>query len=181
MFKYCYDNDLYNQRESCLMAGQIVYYILTPYLPNPNNILNFSTFRLSEVNKNINIFESAENVKPADVVHSLIEITEVLISYGDYETCLPICCLAEYLACDICRHIPYLNKTRIQKMTCLAELGLINEAFQTYYKICKRLDLPNILPTTIYNDKTVGKYANLTKEFIYNNNQTPDYPKNLVN
>ena len=135
---------------------------------------------MSEVNKNLNVFESSENVKPADVVHSIVEMNEVLISYGDYENCLPLCCLAEYIACDICKSIPYLNKTRIQKLICLAELGLINEAFQTYYKICKRLDLPNILPTTIFNDKNVGKYSSLTKEFTYYNNQTPDFPKNQV-
>ena len=51
LLKYCYDTDLYKQRECCLMGAEIIYQILIPYLPNPQNVLNFSTYRMSEIHK----------------------------------------------------------------------------------------------------------------------------------
>ena len=163
------------------MGAEIIYQILIPYLPNPTNILNFSTFRLTEINKNVNVFEYSGNIKPALVLEACVDMVEILISYGDYEKCLPMLALQEYVSCDIVKSVPYLLKSRVQKIICLAELGLINEAMQTYFKIVRKLDLPFLVPNTSYNEKNVGKFANTNKELKYNNNFPPEHQKNQVN
>jgi hypothetical protein len=76
--------------------------------------------------------------------------------------------------------VPYLLKSRIQRIICLAELGFINEAMQTYYKIIKKLDLPSIVPFTAYNERNIGKYSNSSKEIKYYNSIPPEHQKNQV-
>lgn len=109
-----------------------------------------------------------------------VDICEILISYADFDKCLPLLCLQEYIACDIVKSIPYLLKSRIQKIICLAELGLISEAMQIYYKIIKKLDLPNVIPFTTFNEKNIGKFASSSKDIKYFNNLPPDNQKNQV-
>jgi hypothetical protein len=114
------------------------------------------------------------------ILEACVDICEILISYGDYDKCLPIISLQEYISCDIIKSVPYLLKSRIQRIICLAELGFINEAMQTYYKIIKKLDLPSIVPFTAYNERNIGKYSNSSKEIRYFNSLPPEHQKNQV-
>ena len=181
MAKYCYDNLLYNQRECALFASKICFNILNNIIPNPMIYAKFGTFRLNEINGNIDIFSSKFNIKVPDLLISLIELVEILISYNDYENTLPMLCLAEYLACDICKNINYTLYSRILKVICLAEIGYINESMMVYYKIMKKYDMPSYLPLG-YKEYFVGKYANLTHnedKINYFNNIPPDDQNNI--
>ena len=40
MAKYCYNNQLYIQRESALLASKIIFYILINIVPNPMIYIN---------------------------------------------------------------------------------------------------------------------------------------------
>ena len=180
--KYCYDNSLYEQRESALFASKITFYILNNIIPNPSIYVKFGTYRLNDINENIDMFNSKYNIKPGDLLVSLIELTQILISYNNYENCLPMLCLAEYLACDICKNINYTLFSRILKVICLAELGYINEAFMNYYKIMRKFDLPQLLNSG-YKIYSTGKYANLTHnedKINYFNNLPPEDEKNIA-
>jgi len=162
------------------MAAEIVFSILTASMPNPTNLLSYSTYRLTEINKNSNLFTSRDNLKPTDLLISLIDLSDILIAYNDFELVLPILCLAEHIACDIIKSTNYLLKIRIMKTISLAELGLISEAMQSYVKIIKKVDLPNLFnQNSLYFDKNNGKYANILKEIRYFNNLTPDNQKNV--
>jgi golgin subfamily B member 1 len=176
--KFCYDNDLYWQRECAFMSGEIIYNILISSMPNPPSILNFGLYRLNEINKNLNIFKTSENVNPADLLTSCIEIVDVLNSYGNFELTLPLLSLCEHLSCDVVKNTNYLYKSRILKIISLTELGMISEAMQIFYKISKKLDLPSFISNSISVEKNSGKFANLLKEFKYNNNLPPDNAKN---
>ena len=180
--KYCYDNSLYEQRESALFASKITFYILNNIIPNPSIYIAFGTYRLNDINENIDIFNSKFNIKSGDLLVSLIELTQILISYNDFENCLPMLCLAEYLACDRCKNINYTIFARILKIICLAELGYINEAFMNYYKIIRKFDLPQLINSG-YKVYSTGKYANLTHnedKVNYYNNLPPDDEKNIA-
>ena len=179
--KYCYDNSLYEQRESALFASKITFYVLNNIIPNPSIYSAYGTYRLNDINENVNIFDSKFNIKPGDLLVSLIELSQILISYNNYEECLPMLCLAEYLACDRCKNINYTLFARILKIICLAEIGYINEAFMNYYKIIKKYDLP-LLMNSGYKIYFTGKYANLTHnedKVNYYNNLPPDDDKNI--
>ena len=179
--KYCYDNSLYEQRESALFASKITFYVLNNIIPNPCIYVAYGTYRLNDINENINIFDSKFNIKPGDLIVSLIELSQILISYNNYEECLPMLCLAEYLACDVCKNINYTLFSRILKIICLAEIGYINEAFMNYYKIIRKFDLPQLINTG-YRAYFTGKYANLTHnedKVNYYNNLPPDDEKNI--
>ena len=179
--KYCYDNSLYDQIESALFASKITFYVLNNIIPNPSIYSAYGTYRLNDINENINIFDSKFNIKPGDLLVSLIELSQILISYNKFEECLPMLCLAEYLACDKCKNINYTLFSRILKIICLAEIGYINEAFMNYYKIIKKYDLPQILNSG-YKIYSTGKYANLTHnedKVNYYNNLPPDDEKNI--
>ena len=179
--KYCYDNSLYDQLESALFASKITFYVLNNIIPNPSIYSAYGTYRLNDINENVNIFDSKFNIKPGDLLVSLIELSQILISYNKFEECLPMLCLAEYLACDKCKNINYTLFSRILKIICLAEIGYINEAFMNYYKIIKKYDLPQILSSG-YKVYSTGKYANLTHnedKVNYFNNLPPDDEKNI--
>ena len=179
--KYCYDNSLYDQLESALFASKITFYVLNNIIPNPSIYSAYGIYRLNDINENINIFDSKFNIKPGDLLVSLIELSQILISYNKFEECLPMLCLAEYLACDKCKNINYTLFSRILKIICLAEIGYINEAFMNYYKIIKKYDLPQILSSG-YKVYSTGKYANLTHnedKVNYFNNLPPDDEKNI--
>ena len=179
--KYCYDNSLYDQLESALFASKITFYVLNNIIPNPSIYSAYGTYRLNDINENVNIFDSKFNIKPGDLLVSLIELSQILISYNKFEECLPMLCLAEYLACDKCKNINYTLFSRILKVICLAEIGYINEAFMNYYKIIKKYDLPQILSSG-YKVYSTGKYANLTHnedKVNYFNNLPPDDEKNI--
>ena len=179
--KYCYDNSLYDQLESALFASKITFYVLNNIIPNPSIYSAYGTYRLNDINENVNIFDSKFNIKPGDLLVSLIELSQILISYNKFEECLPMLCLAEYLACDKCKNINYTLFSRILKIICLAEIGYINEAFMNYYKIIKKYDLPQILSSG-YKEYSTGKYANLTHnedKVNYFNNLPPDDEKNI--
>ena len=64
--KYCYDNALYDQRESALFASKITFYVLNNIIPNPSIYATYGTYRLNDINENINIFDSKFNIKPLD-------------------------------------------------------------------------------------------------------------------
>ena len=133
------------------------------------------------MNENIDMFNSKYNIKPSDLLISLIELSQILISYNDFENCLPMLCLAEYLACDICKDINYTLFSRILKIVCLAELGYINEAFMNYYKILRKFDLPQLLDSG-YKVYSTGKYANLAHnedKVNFFNNLPPEDDKNI--
>lgn len=176
--KFCYDTELYMQRECATMSGEIIYNILISSMPNPPSILNFGLFRLNEINKNLNIFKTSENVNPADLLTSCIEIVDVLNSYQNYELTLPLLALCEHLSCDVVKNTNYVYKSRILKIISLAELGMISEAMQIFYKISKKFDLPSFISNTISVEKNNGKFASLTKEFKYNNTNPADNAKN---
>ena len=179
--KYCYDNSLYDQLESALFASKITFYVLNNIIPNPSIYSAYGTYRLNDINENVNIFDSKFNIKPGDLLVSLIELSQILISYNKFEECLPMLCLAEYLACDKCKNINYTLFSRILKIICLAEIGYINEAFMNYYKIIKKYDLPQILSSG-YKVYSTGKYANLAHnedKVNYFNNLPPDDEKNI--
>ena len=181
MAKYCYDNQLYIQRESALFASKITFYILNNIVPNPMIYAKYGTFRLNEINSNVDIFNNKFNIKSGDLLISLIELSEILIGYNNYENCLPMLCLAEYLSCDICRNVNYTLYSRILKIICLAELGYINEAIMIYYKVIKKFDLPEIINTG-YKEYFTGRYANLSHnedKINYFNNLPPDDEKNV--
>ena len=176
--KYCYDQQLYLQRECVLMSAEIVYNILINYLPNPVAILNYSIYRINEVNKNVNLFKSSENLNPGDLLTSLIEQVDILIAYQNYEQALPMLALCEHLACDIVKNVNYLHRARVLKIICCAELGLISEAIQIYYKIVKKFDMPVLVNSSIYSEKLTGKFCSLTKEIKFFNNLPPEHQKN---
>ena len=113
--KYCYDNSLYDQLESALFASKITFYVLNNIIPNPSIYSAYGTYRLNDINENVNIFDSKFNIKPGDLLVSLIELSQILISYNKFEECLPMLCLAEYLACDKCKNINYTLFSRILK------------------------------------------------------------------
>lgn len=162
------------------MAAEITFSILNPNIPNPTNLLSFATYRISEINKNTNLFNSKDNLKPSDLLISLIDLSEILISYNDFELALPILALAEHIACDIIKNTNILLKIRINKIICLAEIGLISEAIQSYIKIIKKVDLPNLYNTSsLYLEKNNGKYSNLFKDIRYLNHLSPDHQKNV--
>ncbi len=168
------------QRECSLMAAEIIFSILTSNMPNPTNLLSYATYRLTEINKNSNLFTSNDNLKPTDLLISLIDLSEVLIAYNDYELVLPVLALAEHISCDVIKSTNYLMKTRILKTIALADLGLISEAMQSYIKIIKKVDLPNLYnQNSLYFEKSNGKYANIQKELRYFNHLTPDDQKNV--
>ena len=62
------------------------------------------------------MFNSKYNIKPGDVLVSLIELSQILISYNNYENCLPMLCLAEYLACDRCKNINIISQQIIKNI-----------------------------------------------------------------
>jgi len=162
------------------MAAEIIFAILTANMPNPTNLLSYSNYRLTEINKNSSLFTSRDNLKPTDLLISLLDISETLIAYNDFELVLPILALAEHISCDIIKSTNYLLKVRILKTIALAELGLISEAMQSYMKILKKVDLPNLYnQNSIYFDKTNGKFANIQKDLRYFNHLTPDNQKNV--
>ena len=179
--KYCYDNSLYEQRESALFASKITFYILNNIIPNPSIYATYGTYRLNNINENIDIFNSNYNIKPGDLLVSLIELSQILMSYNNFEECLPMLCLAEYLACDRCKNINYTLFSRILKVICLAEIGYLNEAFMNYYKIIRKFDFPQLMNSG-YKTYFTGKYANLTHnedKVNYYNNLPPDDDKNI--
>ena len=162
------------------MASEIIFVVLSANIPNPTNLLSFATYRVTEINKNINLFNSRDNLKPTDLLISLIDLSEILLSYNDCELVLPILALAEHISCDLIKSTNYLLKIRILKTTALAELGLISEAIQNYTKILKKVDLPNMYnQNSIYIDKINGKYSNISKDIRYFNHLSPDNQKNV--
>jgi hypothetical protein len=162
------------------MAAEITFSILNPNMPNPLNFLSFADYRIFEINKNTNLFNSKDNLKPSDLLVSLIDLSEILIAYNDFECTLPILALAEHIACDIIKNTNILLKIRINKVICLGEIGLISEAIQSYIKIIKKVDLPNLYNiNSFYLDKNNGRYFNLCKEIRYLNHLSPDNPKNV--
>ena len=177
MNKFCYDNDLYNQRECAQMAGEISYSILNNIIPHPMIYTKYGTYRISEINRNVDIFKSNEGIKQNDLAISLIELSETLIAYGDYELCLPMLSFAEYISCDICKSVYYTLKTRIMRIEALSELGYINEAIMIFNKIMKKIDLPSIIGYG-YNEYTVGRYASVS-DIKYYNDLPPEDPKNI--
>ena len=181
MGKYCYDNLLYNQRECALFASKICFNLLNNIIPNPIIYAKFGTYRLNEINANVDIFSSKFNIKVPDLLVSCIELVEILISYNDYENALPLLCLSDYLSCDICKNINYTLYSRILKIICLSEIGYINEAMMNYYKIIKKYDMPTYLSLG-YKEYFVGKYANLTHnddKINYSNNLPSDDQNNI--
>ena len=155
--------------------------MLNNIIPNPSIYVKFGTYRLNDINENIDMFNSKFNIKPGDLLVSLVELSQILISYNNYENCLPMLCLAEYLACDVCKNINYALFSRILKVVCLAELGYINEAFMNYYKIMRKYDLPQLFNSG-YKIYSTGKYANLTHnedKINYFNNLPPEDDKNI--
>ena len=180
--KYCYDKSLYEQRESTLFASKITFYILNNIIPNPSIYVKFGTYRLNDINENIDMFNSKYNIKSGELLVSLIELSQILISYNNYENCLPMLCLAEYLACDECKNIYYTLFARKLKAISLPELGYINEAFMNYYKIMRKFDLPHLLHSG-YKVYSTEKYANLTyneDKVNYFNNLPPEDEKNIA-
>lgn len=162
------------------MAAEIIFSILTASMPNPTNLLTYASFRITEINKNSNLFTSRDNLKPTDLLISLIDLSEILISYNDYELVLPVLALAEHIACDVIKSTNYLMKIRILKTIALAELGLISEAMLSFVKILKKVDLPNLYnQNSLYFEKTNGKFANIQKEIRFLNHLTPDNQKNV--
>lgn len=168
------------QRDCSLMAAEIVFAILSANMPNSTNLLTYATYRVCEINKNTNLFTSRDTLKPTDLLISLIDLSEILIVYNDFELVLPVLALAEHIACDIIKSSNYLLKVRISKIICLAELGLICEAMQSYLKVIRKIDLPNLFnQNSLYYDKINGKYANLQREIRFLNHLTPDNQKNV--
>jgi hypothetical protein len=175
--KFCYDNDLSQQRECALMASEISKNIITAYLPNPSVLT--AAQRLGEINKNLNLFKTSDNVNPADLLESLLELCEVNMAYNNFDKCIHMLWICEFVACDVVKSIYYTHKARILLTFCLAELGFISESMQIFYKIMKKFDLPNFLQNSIFIEKSTGKFANLQKEFKFNNSQLPDFTKNI--
>ena len=178
MCKYCYDNNLYLQRESALMASEIVFNVLNNVIPHPNLMSQYGTFRLNDIHMNHNIFKASDNIKVSDLLLSCIEMVDVLIAYGDYENCLPLLCLAEYLACDVCKNTHYTLKSRVLKIVCLCEIGLINESIMVYNKVMKKYDMPTYLRYG-YKEFAYGKYATVANDIVYYNDLPPDDSKNI--
>ena len=89
LLKYCYDNDLYYQKECAIMSGEIIYNILSSSLPQPTSIFNFGLFRLNEINKNFSLFKLNINLPFSDLLLSCIDIVDILIFYNEYEYIIP--------------------------------------------------------------------------------------------
>ena len=176
--KFCYDNNLYLQRESALMAGEITFNILNNVIPQPMIMTKYGCYRISSLNVNFNILKSADNIKINDLVVSLLDMADTLISYGDFEICLPMLSLCEYLSCDICKHVHFTLKSRVMRIVCLSELGMINEAMMMYYKVIKKFDMPTLLSMG-YKDYSNGKFANLQSEIKFYNDLPPEDQKNI--
>lgn len=176
--KFCYDNNLYLQRESALMAGEITFNILNNVIPHPMIMTKYGCYRISSLNVNFNILKSADNIKINDLVVSLLDMADTLISYGDFEICLPMLSLCEYLSCDICKHVHFTLKSRVMRIVCLSELGMINEAMMMYYKVIKKFDMPTLLSMG-YKDYSNGKFANLQSEIKFYNDLPPEDQKNI--
>jgi len=154
-------------------------HVLSCYLPNPSNHLNYSLYRLNEINKNLNVFESSHNISAADLLISLMDIGEILLQLGEYERSLPLLSLAEHVACDVTKNLNFLFNIRVLRIICLVQIGMISEAMQIYYKIIKKFDLPCFILNSIQIEKINGRYANLTREFKFYNNLTPENQKNV--
>ena len=68
-------------RSYFIFASKITFYILNNIIPNPSIYVKFGTYRLNDINDNIDMFNSKYNIKPGDLLVSLIELSQILISY----------------------------------------------------------------------------------------------------
>lgn len=176
---YIYDNDLNRKRECCNMAAEVGKHVLSYSLPNPSphNSSNYSWFKLLNINLITNCFDIDSGLKPEILLESIVKLIEYLCDYGKYSDCLPLCSFGELLSLQICKSNFMLNKIRIKMILCCSNIGSLKEAIIIFYKIIKRIDTVEnyvLNPTSIINNSNFsgfknGKFADIPKEFIYNN------------
>lgn len=186
---YCYENNYHKQRECAIMSSYIAKHILAYSLPNPsyNNPFNYSSFKILNLNININCFNEDANFKPEFLVESIYKIVELLINYNLYEESLPLIAIGEHLCLDKIKNNLYLYRLRIKKIQSCSFLGFIKEAMIIFYKLIKRIDsIENFIfgnysyiANSFMSVSNYGRFANIPKEILYDNSLTPDNPKNL--
>lgn len=114
------------------------------------------------------------------MLHTLYVASQTQIDLENYAIVLPLASLMEYIAVNVVRSTVLTVKARITKAIALIELGYINEAYFIYKKILAQKDLPQHgkRPSESTN-RIDGPNFHLEFDDLYNNDLTPEDPKNL--
>ena len=135
-----YNNNISAQISKWMQATKLFQSIFYTTLPHPQEIIEFKNYRMIDFIPQLGIFDDRLALPPDLVLTSLDWITNILIDHAFYEQTLPLLCLANYVATDIVKSIPFSIKFRVHKVIVLARLGYIKESILIFHQIVDNKD-----------------------------------------
>jgi hypothetical protein len=89
-------------RDATLLAAEMIFSIFRISLPHPLIAVDYGTYRLREISLTQDLFKDPWTLDPIESLLSMERVAWNLIDSESSLKALPVLCLMDYIATDIC-------------------------------------------------------------------------------
>lgn len=167
----CYYKSLHLQRESTLMAANLIEMIFRIDSAHPQTLRRFGLYRLKKI-KDTDAFEDQVTINLSELLFSCEYLSWGLIDFNESARVLPAITLMDYVATDIVKNSVYSMRAKLLKSLALSDIGMIRESVLMLARAVAEKDLPLMwMRQSDYVKRERGCNWFPTDQTTYNNSQ----------